>query len=190
MKKKILSTLLLCSLLMTGCSKLVKIIDILLEEETEVTETETPGQTETETPEQTETETPEQTDVPEETDAPKETEAPAEKPETPEQPVVPDTPEQPGTEENIPPEPESFAGHWECLYTDADGNELMLYLSMTDDGRASYSYGYGNSEMAEIFGGWWGIADAFMVFNFTGGVQELELGYVPEPYDFESVYDY
>ena len=123
MKKKILSTLLLCSLLMTGCSKLEKIIDILLEEETEVTETETPGQTETETPE--------------ETDAPKETEAPAEKPETPEQPVVPDPPEQPGTEETVLPETESFAGHWECLYTDADGNELMLYLSMTDDGRAS-----------------------------------------------------
>ena len=185
MKKKILSTLLLCSLLMTGCSKLEKIIDILLEEETEVTETETPGQTETETPEQTETETPE------ETDAPKETEAPAEKPETPEQPVVSDPPEQPGTEEEtILPETESFAGHWECLYTDADGNELMLYLSMTDDGRASYSYGYGNSKMAEIFGGWWGIADAYLALNFTGGAQELELGYVPEPYDFESVYDY
>lgn len=182
MKKKILSTLLLCSLLMTGCSKLEKIIDILLEEETEVTETETPGQTETETPGQT--------DAPEETDVPKETEAPAEKPETPEQPVVSDPPEQPGTEETILPENESFAGHWECLYTDADGNELMLYLSMTDDGRASYSYGYGNSEMAEIFGGWWGIADAFMVFNFTGGMLDMELGYVPEPYDFESVYDY
>ena len=40
MKKKILSIFLLCSLLMTGCSKLERIIDILLEEETEVTETE------------------------------------------------------------------------------------------------------------------------------------------------------
>ena len=36
MKKKILSTILLCSLMLTGCSKLEKIIDILLEEETEV----------------------------------------------------------------------------------------------------------------------------------------------------------
>ena len=95
MNKKILSMILLGSLMLTGCSKLEKIIDILLEDETEVTETET-------------AEAPNQTDAPEETETPAEQ---PEQPETPEQPVVPDTPEQPGTEENIMPETESFAGH-------------------------------------------------------------------------------
>ena len=145
--------ILLGSLMLTGCSKLERIIDILLEEETEVTETET-----------AETEAPEQTDAPDETETPAEQ---PEMPETPEQPVVPDPPEQSGTEETILPETESFAGHWECLYTDADGNELMLYLSMTDDGRASYSYGYGNSEMAEI--------------SAAGGESRMHLWYSTSP---------
>jgi len=189
MKKKILSMILLGSLMLTGCSKLERIVDILLEDETEVTETaEAPEQSDV--PEETEVTETETTETIEQTDVPEETDAPAEQPETPGQPVVPDSTEQPGTEENILSDNESFAGYWECLYTDADGYDIMLYLAMTDDGRASYSYGYVNSEIAEIFGGWWGIADAYLAMNFTGGMLDMEQGYVTEPYDFESVYDY
>jgi len=227
MKKKIISVLLLCSLFMTGCDKFDRIMDILLEKETETSETEAPEQpsapaetetsaqpdapAETETSAQpdapAETETSAQPDAPTETetsaqpDAPAETEtsaqpdAPAEtetsaQPETPEQTEAPEQPEPSETEESILPETESFAGHWECQYTDAYGDNIKLYLTMTEDGRASYSYGYAYSEIAEVFGGWWGIADAYLALNLTGGVLELELGYVPTPYDFESVYDY
>ena len=99
MKKKILSIFLLCSLLMTGCSKLERIIDILLEEETEVTETEAET-------------APEQNNAPEETDVPEETELPVEKPEAPEKPALTDPPEQPGPEENILSDTEAFVGDW------------------------------------------------------------------------------
>ena len=44
MKKKLLTSVLLCSLVLTGCDKFERIMDILLEEETEAAETETPVQ--------------------------------------------------------------------------------------------------------------------------------------------------
>jgi hypothetical protein len=187
MKKRILIAVLLGSLLLTGCDKFERIMDILLEKETEAVETEAPGQTEV--PEETEpAAAPAVPEMPDEPEIIEPDETPVQ-PEVPETPAVPETPVQPDTGGEVMSDNESFAGHWECLYTDADGNDIMLYLAMTDDGRASYSYGYGNSEIAEIFGGWWGIADAYLAMNFTGGMLDMEQGYVPEPYDFEAVYD-
>ena len=177
MKKKILSIFLLCSLLMTGCSKLERIIDILLEEETEVTETEAET-------------APEQNDAPEETDVPEETELPVEKPEAPEKPALTDPPEQPGPEENILSDTEAFVGDWVGSYVDENGDEIMMYLTMAADGGVSYSYGYANSEIAEMFGGTWGIADAYLALNLTGGIFDMEADYVTDPYSIEVLYNY
>ena len=70
MKKKILSTILLCLLFLTGCSKLEKIIDILLEDETEIAETDAPAPDAPETPEQPETPAPDAPETPEQPETP------------------------------------------------------------------------------------------------------------------------
>ena len=80
MKKKLLTMLLLSSLLLTGCSKLEKIIDILLEEETEAVEIQ--NQEGNNTPAEPEEQN--KPDVPEETEP--------QEPELPENPTGPVTP--------------------------------------------------------------------------------------------------
>lgn len=175
MKKKLLAMLLLSSLLLTGCNKLERIIDILLEEETEAAETQKP----------------------EETDAPAETEE-SNEPETPAVPSKPETPSVSETPVQTQPEPEempisdneAFVGNWECSYVDANGEEVMLYLIMAEDGGVSYSYGYGNSEMVEMFGGTWGIADNSLSLNLTGGIFDMEANYVTAPHSIEVLYNY
>ena len=49
----------------------------------------------------------------------------------------------------------AFVGIWWGVYTDADGNDLSLNLSLKENGEAEYSYGYGNSEIFEQFSGSW-----------------------------------
>ena len=85
---------------------------------------------------------------------------------------------------------EALAGYWECAYVDPNGNENMLYLTIAEDGGLSYSYGLANSEMAEVFGGSWDMADDCLSFHLTGGILDTELGYVAEPYEFHSLYAY
>jgi len=189
MKKKILTLILLGSLMLTGCDKFDRIMDIIMENETEAAEPETPETDvpETDVPETDVPQTPEQpAPVPPEPSVPEEVQSPDNQDFAPDDPPMTEgTPDEEPVSENL-----AFSGHWECLFTDADGNDVMLYLVMTEDGRASYSYGYGNSEPAEFFGGTWGIADIYLGLNFMGGVMDPELGYVPDPYEFESVYSY
>lgn len=83
-----------------------------------------------------------------------------------------------------------IAGWWTTIYETADGDELLLYLNLSEDGLASYSYGWANSEMGEIFGGTWRALGDNLALELTGGVFDLELGYVPEAYPMESVYSY
>lgn len=83
-----------------------------------------------------------------------------------------------------------IAGCWQTIYENAAGEEILLYLNLTEDGLASYSYGWANSEMAEIFGGTWRALGDNIALELTGGVFDLELGYVPEAYTMESVYSY
>ena len=174
MKKKILSIFLLCSLLMTGCSKLERIIDILLEEETEAAESQKPAETE----ESNEPEIPAVPNLPETPEIPDEPETPS----VPEISVQPDT----GIEANSGSE--AFVGTWGSSYVDGDGNEIRLYLTMAEDGGVSYSYGYANSEIAEIFGGTWKIADTDLSLHLTGGIFEMEADSVASPYSIESLY--
>ena len=49
----------------------------------------------------------------------------------------------------------AFVGTWWGVYTEADGNDLSLNLSLKENGEAEYSYGYGNSEIFEQFSGSW-----------------------------------
>ena len=49
----------------------------------------------------------------------------------------------------------AFVGTWWGVYTEADGNDLSLNLSLKENGEADYSYGYGNSEIFEQFSGSW-----------------------------------
>ena len=48
-----------------------------------------------------------------------------------------------------------FVGAWWSEYTDGDGNELSLNLTLKANGEAKYSYGIGNSEIFEQFFGSW-----------------------------------
>lgn len=188
MKKQILIAVLLCSLVLTGCDKFERIMDILQEKETEVVETEVPVQNNI--PEETEPAAkPSVPEIPAKPEITEPDETPVQ-PEVPETPPVPENLEQPEDGVTILSDNEALTGHWECAFTDADGREVMLYLSMSEDGMISYSYGCGNSEIAEIFGGYWGIADVYLALEMTGGVQDMELGYVPEPYEFDSLYSY
>lgn len=49
----------------------------------------------------------------------------------------------------------AFVGTWWGVYTEADGNDLSLNLSLKENGEAEYSYGFGNSEIFEQFSGSW-----------------------------------
>ena len=180
MKKKLLTMLLLSSLLLTGCSKLEKIIDILLEEETEAVETQKPEESDT----PAEPEEQNKPDVPEETEP--------QEPEVPENPTVPGTPTptEPEPEEVLMSDNEAFVGYWEGSYVDKNGNEWWQFLTLSADGGASYSYGPPTSEMAETFGGTWGIADNYLALNLTGGVFDMAANYVTEPYSIEVLYNY
>ena len=83
-----------------------------------------------------------------------------------------------------------IAGWWTTIYETADGDEILLYLNLSEDGLASYSWGWANSEMGETFGGTWRALGDNLALQLTGGVFDLELGYVPETHTVESVYSY
>ncbi len=83
-----------------------------------------------------------------------------------------------------------IAGCWTTFYETADGEEVVLYLNLTEDGRASYTYGWANSEMGETFGGTWRALGDNIALQLTGGFFDTELGYVPETHTMESVYSY
>ena len=83
-----------------------------------------------------------------------------------------------------------IAGWWTTIYETADGDELLLYLNLSEDGLASYSWGWANSEMGETFGGTWRALGDNLALQLTGGVFDLELGYVTDAHTVESVYSY
>lgn len=85
-------------------------------------------------------------------------------------------------------EKRDLAGHWTSSVSDRNGNEVLMYLSLTEDGGAAFSFGYGNSEMGESYGGSWsGMGDA-IALQLTGGIFDMAEGCVPAPYRMESVY--
>jgi len=83
-----------------------------------------------------------------------------------------------------------LAGNWECAVYDSEGYEVLLYLTLTEDGGAAYACGYGNSEIAETFGGSWSMTDGVLELKLSGGVFDLEAGYVTEPHSLETKYSF
>ena len=85
---------------------------------------------------------------------------------------------------------ERISGRWVSIYETAAGEEVLLYLNLSEDGLASYAYGFANSEMAETFGGTWSALGDHIALQLAGGIFDMEFGCVPEPYTLESVYSF
>ena len=71
-----------------------------------------------------------------------------------------------------------FCGNWTTIKKDGNGEDRTLFLNLEPNGKVSYTYGIGNSEILEKFEGTWELeGDILNLYMFGGPLESSESEY-------------